>query len=197
MVQEILRFRDNAETALNEISSSVESVPHNDARENWPMRMKEAKQALTTAEEPTEPTSDRIQPQAAAVPYRFVDGKLKVMIVTSRRTGRWVFPKGSMGKAEEWEAAAEEAYEETGVSGTVDRKPLGRYLSLKVRGKHAWHTDVALYPLKIDKVHKKFPEKSQRKRKLVGLKRARKMLSQPEMRDLVTKLAKRVGTTAA
>jgi 8-oxo-dGTP pyrophosphatase MutT (NUDIX family) len=155
--------------------------------------MKEAKQALAVKDAPTEPTSDRVQPQAAAVPYRYVNGKLKVMIVTSRRTGRWVFPKGSMGKAKEWDAAAQEAYEETGVSGAVDRKPLGRYLSLKVRGNDAWHTDVALYPLKIDKVHKKFPEKSQRKRKLVGIKRARKMLSQPEMGELVTALAKRVG----
>lgn len=157
------------------------------------MRMKEAKEAIAEAEAPTEPTIDRVQPQAAAIPYRFENGKLKVMIVTSRRTGRWVFPKGSMGKSKEWQAAEQEAYEETGVSGSVDRKPLGRYLSLKVRGADAWHVDVALYPLKIEKFHKKFPEKSQRKRKLVGMKRARKMLSQPEMAQLVEALEKRVG----
>ena len=154
--------------------------------------MKEAKQAIVSADIPTEPTSDRVQPQAAAVPYRYENGKLKVMIVTSRRTGRWVFPKGSMGKAKEWQAAAQEAYEETGVSGEVDRKPLGRYMSLKVRGQDAWHVDVALYPLKIEKFHKKFPEKAQRKRKMVSVKRARKMLSQPEMGELVKALAKRV-----
>lgn len=157
------------------------------------MRMKEAKQAASLAAAPTEPTMDRVQPQAAALPYRFEDGKLKVMIVTSRRTGRWVFPKGSMGKAKEWQAAAQEAYEETGVSGSVDHKPLGRYVSLKVRGKDAWHVDVALYPLKIEKFHKKFPEKKERKRKLVSMKRARKMLSQPEMAQLVEALEKRVG----
>ncbi len=157
------------------------------------MRMKEAKQARIDKDAPTEPTSDRLQPQAAAIPYRYENGKLKIMIVTSRRTGRWVFPKGSLGKAKEWKAAAQEAYEETGVSGTIDRKPLGRYLSLKVRGDDAWNVDVALYPLKIEKFHKKFPEKSQRKRKLVGVKRARKMLSQPEMGDLVQALADRVG----
>lgn len=157
------------------------------------MRMKEARQAIDTADAPTEPTIDRVQPQAAALPYRYENGKLKVMIVTSRRTGRWVFPKGSLGKAKEWKAAEQEAYEETGVSGEIERKPLGRYLSLKVRGEDAWHVDVALYPLKIDKFHKKFPEKSQRKRKLVDLKRARKMLSQPEMAEMVNLLAKRVS----
>lgn len=156
------------------------------------MRMKEAKQARTMSDAPTEPTMDRVQPQAAAVPYRYENGKLKVMIVTSRRTGRWVFPKGSMGKAKEWKAAEQEAYEETGVSGQIDRKPLGRYMSLKVRGDDAWHVDVALYPLKIEKFHKKFPEKSQRKRKLVSMKRARKMLSQPEMAALIDALADRV-----
>ena len=156
------------------------------------MRMKEAKQALTMVEGPTEPTSDRIQKQAAAVPYRYENGKLKVMIVTSRRTGRWVFPKGSMDGNKEWKAAEQEAYEESGVSGSVDREPLGRYLSLKVRGEKAWQVDVALYPLKIEKFHKKFPEKAQRKRKMVGIKRARKMLAQPEMAALVDALAKRV-----
>ncbi len=155
--------------------------------------MKAEKQAVKEQDAPTEPTSDRVQPQAAAVPYRYENGKLKVMIVTSRRTGRWVFPKGSMGKATEWDAAAQEAYEETGVSGAIDREPLGRYMSLKVRGTEAWNVDVALYPLKIKKFHKKFPEKAQRKRKLVSIKRARKMLSQPEMGDLVKALAKRVG----
>lgn len=156
------------------------------------MRMKELKEAVAVKDAPIKPTSDRIQPQAAALPYRFENGKLKVMIVTSRRTGRWVFPKGSMGKSKEWEAAEQEAYEETGVSGSVDRKPLGRYLSLKVRGEDAWQTDVALYPLKITKFHKNFPEKTQRKRKLVGIKRARKLLSQPEMADFVEELAKRL-----
>lgn len=157
------------------------------------MRMKEAKNATPASDPPTAPTSKRVQPQAAAVPYRFENGKLKVMIVTSRRTGRWVFPKGSMGKAKEWQAAAQEAYEETGVSGSIDRKPLGRYMSLKVRGDDAWTVDVALYPLKIEKFYKKFPEKAQRKRKLVSAKRARKMLAQPEMGELVDALAKRVG----
>ena len=142
---------------------------------------------------PTEPTLDKIQPQAAALPYRYENGKLKVMIVTSRRTGRWVFPKGSISHTKEWKSAAQEAFEETGVEGEVDRKPLGRYLSLKVRGDDSWHVDVALYPLKIEKFFKKFPEKKQRKRKLVGLKRARKMLSQPEMSELVEALADRVS----
>jgi len=157
------------------------------------MRMKEAKQAANLASAPTEPTMDRVQPQAAALPYRFEDGKLKVMIVTSRRTGRWVFPKGSISKSKEWQAAEQEAYEETGVSGRIERRPLGRYLSLKVRGEDAWHVDVALYPLKIEKFHKNFPEKKQRKRKLVSLKRARKMLSQPEMATLTKALDKHLG----
>jgi len=147
------------------------------------------------AEVPTTPTTKRVQQQAAAVPYRYENGKLRVMIVTSRRTGRWVFPKGSMGKAKEWKAAQQEAYEETGVSGEVDRKPLGRYASLKVRGDDAWMVDVALYPLKIEKFHKKFPEKAERKRKMVSVKRARKMLAQPEMGALVDALAKRVKKT--
>ena len=73
---------------------------------------------------------------------------------------------------------------------------MGRYRSLKVRGKDAWNVDVALYPLKIEKFFKTFPEKSQRKRKLVSMKKARKMLSQPEMAQLVDALEKRVAKNA-
>ena len=144
------------------------------------------------AEAPTAPTLDRVQRQVAALPYRFENGKLKVMIVTSRRTGRWVFPKGSIEHGKEWKTAAQEAFEETGVEGRICEKPLGRYLSLKVRGEDAWHVDVALYPLKIDKVLPKFPERAERKRKLVGLKRARKLLSQPEMAEMIDVLARQV-----
>lgn len=141
---------------------------------------------------PTAPTLDRIQPQVAALPWRREKGEVKVMIVTSRRTGRWVFPKGSVEQGKIHRSAAQEAYEETGVSGEVSKKALGRYRSLKVRGKEAWEVDVAIYPMKIEKFHKDFPEKSQRKRKLVSVKKARKLLSQPEMARMVDRLVERV-----
>src|SRR5690606_25585077 len=54
--------------------------------------------------------------QSAALPFRQQGGKLEVMLITSRRTGRWGVPKGGIQAGmTPWESAAEEAAEEAGV----------------------------------------------------------------------------------
>ncbi|MAK81656.1 NUDIX domain-containing protein, partial [Phenylobacterium sp.] len=64
--------------------------------------------------------------QAGAVPYRVTDKGVSVLLVTSRRTGRWVFPKGGlMNGRTPWESAAQEALEEAGVEGEVEDVALG------------------------------------------------------------------------
>ena len=34
--------------------------------------------------------------QAGALPYALIDGRLSVLLITSRRNGRWIFPKGAI-----------------------------------------------------------------------------------------------------
>ena len=54
------------------------------------------------------------------------------LLITSRRTGCWIFPKGSLMEGlAPWESAAQEAFEEAGVEGHVDPAPLGTYRTLK------------------------------------------------------------------
>jgi 8-oxo-dGTP pyrophosphatase MutT (NUDIX family) len=75
------------------------------------------------SELPTDPAL-----QYAALPMRRVNGRLEVMLITSRETRRWVVPKGwPMEGLSAAEAAAREAYEEAGVEGTVATSPLGHY----------------------------------------------------------------------
>lgn len=53
--------------------------------------------------------------QFAALAYSPGPGKPEYLIVTSRRTGRWIFPKGQPEKNEPgWGTAAREAFEEAG-----------------------------------------------------------------------------------
>jgi 8-oxo-dGTP pyrophosphatase MutT (NUDIX family) len=73
---------------------------------------------------------NRRRHQYAALPVRFTgEGKMQVLLLTSRDTRRWVLPKGwPMRKLSPAAAAAREAYEEAGLVGTIqDETPIGHY----------------------------------------------------------------------
>ncbi|HPU15489.1 MAG TPA: DUF47 domain-containing protein, partial [Polymorphobacter sp.] len=57
--------------------------------------------------------------QIAALPYRRdADGDMRLLLITSRETRRWVLPKGNpIDGLDPHLAAAAEAYEEAGVTG--------------------------------------------------------------------------------
>ncbi len=63
--------------------------------------------------------------QVAAIPVRkSAEGQLEVLLVTTRETQRWVVPKGwPLPRRPDHEAAANEAWEEAGVRGTIDSTP--------------------------------------------------------------------------
>lgn len=108
----------------------------------------------------------KIRLQTGVIPYRIVDGKIQVMLI-STKGGNWVFPKG--GKARKRGAkdnAAKEAMEEAGISGVVYRK-LGTYSYTKNEEKNV----VALYLMRVDKIRKVYDE-PWRKRKWFGEKKA-------------------------
>ncbi|MEQ9643098.1 MAG: NUDIX hydrolase [Alphaproteobacteria bacterium] len=66
--------------------------------------------------------------QVAALPFVVIDGRVELLLITSRRRKRWVVPKGWPGRDDSLaEAAAREAEEEAGVVGPVRADPLGDY----------------------------------------------------------------------
>ncbi len=66
---------------------------------------------------------DQRTKQVAALPLQLFGGRLKVLLITSRDTGRWIMPKGwPMDGEQDWRAAEIEALEEAGVEGTISRK---------------------------------------------------------------------------
>jgi 8-oxo-dGTP pyrophosphatase MutT (NUDIX family) len=76
--------------------------------------------------------------QVAAVCYRQQGGVPRFLLVRTS-SGRWTFPKGRLEEGlSHSEVAALEAFEEGGVQGKVDPRPIGRYLhrkeSLRLRG---------------------------------------------------------------
>ncbi len=105
--------------------------------------------------------------QCAALPFSWNGGELRILLVTSRETRRWVLPKGWREKRLAPHAlAAKEAFEEAGVVGEVQRRPIGRYDYLK-RGPRDRVTpcSVRVFPLRVERLLDDWPERRQRQRR--------------------------------
>ena len=65
--------------------------------------------------------------QYAALPYRTdAQGKLEILLITSKERRRWVIPKGNpISSMRNYETAAREAFEEAGVEGGIAPESVG------------------------------------------------------------------------
>ncbi|MEO5621457.1 MAG: NUDIX hydrolase [Cypionkella sp.] len=128
--------------------------------------------------------------QYGAMCWRMHRGKIEVLLITSRDTGRWVIPKGwPMNGREASEAAAQEAWEEAGVRGEVTADSLGIFGYDKVLGpKKAVACQVEVFPLRVHELQDNFPERKQRRRKWFAAKKAATKVNEPELRQLLKDL---------
>jgi len=127
-----------------------------------------------------------LRTQFAALCYRIKDDKVQVCIVTSRRSKRWIVPKGwPMQGQTPMDAAATEAFEEAGVRGKIYPRPIGVFSYYKVRSEDELPCMAVVYPLKVKKVLKRWPEERERERKWVSRKKAAALLDDPELSNIV------------
>lgn len=130
--------------------------------------------------------------QVAALPWRESgEGSREVLLVTSRGTGRWVLPKGWPEKSEPLhEAAAREAAEEAGVAGPVEPAEIGRFYYGKVSPTGARRRcEVRVFPLEVESVADKWPERKQRKRHWFTPQEAADLVAEAELRELIASFA--------
>jgi 8-oxo-dGTP pyrophosphatase MutT (NUDIX family) len=74
--------------------------------------------------------------QVAAVCYRVRRGAIEFLLVQTRGSGRWTFPKGSTEPGlTHAQAAALEAFEEAGVHGRIEEASFTRYVRHKGEGR--------------------------------------------------------------
>jgi 8-oxo-dGTP pyrophosphatase MutT (NUDIX family) len=129
--------------------------------------------------------------QFAALCWRLHRGRVEVLLITSRDTGRWVIPKGwPVADKSPAESAAQEAWEEAGVRGQEGKDALGLYTYDKLRGtKEALPCAVSVFPLRVEELAARFPERKERRRRWFGADKAAKLVAEPELRALFQKLA--------
>ena len=129
--------------------------------------------------------------QIAALPYRpdsgAIDAPVRILLVTSRESGRWVIPKGNppVGIAAH-AAAALEAEEEAGVTGLVCPTALGSYRYRKKRSNGAsLMFDVDVFPLAVNAELSAWKEQSQRERRWFSLAEAAAAVDEPDLKNLI------------
>ena len=109
--------------------------------------------------------------QVAALPLSHDSaGRVQVLLVTSRDTGRWVLPKGWPMKGKKpYLAAKREAYEEAGLIGKVRKVPLGTYsYEKRLRTGSSVACEVTVFPLKVEHHRDRWPEMNERERAGIG-----------------------------
>ncbi|MEH6774219.1 MAG: NUDIX hydrolase [Cereibacter changlensis] len=129
--------------------------------------------------------------QYAALCWRLDAGRVQVLLITSRDTGRWVIPKGwQVEGLSPAQSAAREAFEEAGVRGAVSDASLGHYHYDKALCRRPGREDhvacvVTVYPLQVADLASRFPERGQRKRKWFAPEKAARRVAEPELRALL------------
>ena len=138
-------------------------------------------------------TSKRsVAKQIAALPFHWdKNGKLRVLMVTSRDRGRWIMPKGwTMDGKKPCQAAKIEALEEAGAVGYVADQAIGAYHYTKNLGKgRSVRCRVTVYPMVVDKLKRRWKERNERKRHWFSLVKAARLVDEPELADLLRRLA--------
>lgn len=135
--------------------------------------------------------------QYAALPWRQHDGELQILIITSRRTRRWIIPKGwPMDGIKPAAAAAREAKEEAGVCGTVGDRTAGQYRYLKIlRNGHEMACRVEVFPLHVTKESHDWDEMDARERRWVSVSDAIAAVHEPQLKVIIRRFASRLAAS--
>lgn len=134
--------------------------------------------------------------QYAALPYRFTPAAaLEILLVTTRRSRRWIIPKGWPIKGlKPPKSAAREAFEEAGVRGKIGAKSVGVFTYDKMLDEHGIEVrcEVKVYPLLVRRQSEEWPEFEQRLIQWAEPAKAVALIKEPKLKKLVAAFANRV-----
>lgn len=138
---------------------------------------------------PKQPGGEAREPQFAALPYRLDKrGKIQILLISSRDTGRWIIPKGWPIEGRTGPETAEiEAYEEAGIRGKAGTEPLGTYDYLKrEQNKSDRPCRVTVFAFHVLKDLNEWPEKSQRRQRWFSPGKAASKVDEPELAAIIS-----------
>jgi len=126
--------------------------------------------------------------QSGVIPYRLEKGKIEILLVSSRKSKRWVIPKGIVEPdLTPQDSAAKEALEEGGILGEVLPESVGTYTYEKWGGV----CRVVVFLLKVTSLEANWLE-DYRERQWFSLPEARKRLDEAELKNILLKVGDRL-----
>jgi len=134
--------------------------------------------------------SAQVRRQGAALPLFGAGPALRVVLITSRETRRWVIPKGWIEPNEPpHRGAAREALEEAGLVGEADPDPIGCYVYGKRRAQGAvTPIEVAVFRFRVARLLRQWPERRERERRLFTPEAAAALVQEPGLAALLRSL---------
>ncbi len=126
--------------------------------------------------------------QVAALCYRDTDEGKRVLLITSRDTGRWIVPKGwPIDGLDGPGAALQEAWEEAGVTkADIEDEPIGLYEYAKGLGEGMTvPVETRVYLTRVRDLSEEYPEASLRKRAWFAPKDAANLVDEPDLKAIL------------
>jgi len=119
--------------------------------------------------------------QSGVIPYRETHGMTQLILITSRKGKKWIFPKGIVEKGLTPEKSAQkEALEEAGVLGTIEAE-VGEYYYKKWKGVCM----VTVYALRVNTILEQWEEQNKRQRQIVTLDEAVHLIKNKKLIEMV------------
>lgn len=134
-----------------------------------------------------EHSGDELQ-QYGALPWRTDrTGQTKIMLITSRRRGRWIIPKGWPENDQPgFMTASREAFEEAGIIGDISTHPLTEYRYLKrLDDGSVQPCRVSVFSLKVYGTLSHWREQGERERGWFSVEDATSKLDDAELAEFV------------
>ncbi len=128
------------------------------------------------------------RPPVLQVAALCVDPKTgKLLLITSRGTGRWIIPKGwPMSGRSASGAALREAWEEAGVCGTAQEAPVGQFAYSKWHGRGlSIPINVNVYLIRVTGLDDDYPEASERRREWFTPLEAAELVDEAGLKELL------------
>ena len=136
-------------------------------------------------------TRAKIRQKSAAIPYRFLNKDIQILLITSSKKKNWTIPKGSIeANLSFWASAHKEALEEGGVVGNVSEKEIGDYDEAG--------ENVKVYLLRVDfKLKKsKWEESNKRKRRWVMANNLKRYVKDKDLLEIIESGVEQLRTKA-
>jgi 8-oxo-dGTP pyrophosphatase MutT (NUDIX family) len=128
--------------------------------------------------------------QSGVIPYRKLDERLEILLVTTRGNKGWTIPKGIIEPGlSATESAVQEAWEEAGIRGAISTAQVGEYRYAKWGGT----CTVQVFLLRVGEQMEQWPEAGLRKRAWMSPREAAERVREETLRPLLARLPDMVG----